>query len=66
MVTVTANADTTDSPDKSVTVSATVSGTSGVAAPAAATLTIADDDDAPAATLKGADSASPRTAARRR
>ena len=57
MVTVTANDNAKDEPDKSVTVSATVSGASGVAAPAAATLTIADDDAAPAATLAVADSA---------
>ena len=55
-VTVTANDDTTDSPDKSVTVSATVSRTSGVAAPAPRTLTITDDDDAPAVTLAVVDS----------
>ena len=56
VVTVTANDDTVDSPDKSVTVSATVSGASGVAPPAAATLTIADDDAAPAVTVKVAES----------
>ena len=55
-VTVTANDDTTDSPDKTVTVSATVSGTSGVTAPAPRTLTITDDDDAPAGTLAVVDS----------
>ena len=57
VVTVTANDDTTDEPDKSVTVSATVSGASGVADPSAVTLTIADDDAAPAVTLVVADSA---------
>ena len=57
VVTVTANDNAKDEPDKEVTVSATVSGASGVAAPAAATLTIADDDAAPAATLAVADSA---------
>ena len=56
VVTVTANDDTTDSPDKTVTVSATVSRTSGVAAPAPRTLTITDDDDAPAVTLAVVDS----------
>ena len=47
VVTVTANGNAVDSPDKSVTVSGTVSGTSGVAAPSSVTLTITDDDDAP-------------------
>ena len=51
VVTVTANNDSTDAPDKSVTVSATVSGDSGVSGPAAVTLTITDDDDAPDVTL---------------
>ena len=46
-VTVTAVDDTKDAPDKEVTVTATVSGTSGVAAPSSVTLTITDDDDAP-------------------
>ena len=50
-VTVTAVDDTKDAPDKSVTVSATVSGSSGVAVPPARTLTITDDDDAPGVTL---------------
>ena len=43
-VTVTANDDTTDEAAETVTVSATVSGTSGVANPTSRTLTIADDD----------------------
>ena len=43
-VTVTATDDATPAPDKLVTVSATVSGGNGVAAPEAVTLTIADDD----------------------
>ena len=55
-VTVTAVDDTKDAPDKEVTVTATVSGTSGVAAPAPRTLTITDDDDAPAVTLAVVDS----------
>ena len=57
VVTVTANDDTTDEPDKSITVSATVSGASGVADPSAVTLTIVDDDAAPAVTLAVADAA---------
>ena len=56
-VTVTAVDDTVDAPDKSVTVSATVSGNSGVAAPASVTLTIEDDEAAPTVTLAVADSA---------
>ena len=55
-VTVTAVDDTKDAPDKEVTVTATVSGTSGVAAPSSVTLTIIDDDDAPAVTLAVVDS----------
>ena len=55
-VTVTAVDDTKDAPDKEVTVTATVSGTSGVAAPSLVTLTITDDDDAPAVTLAVVDS----------
>ena len=50
-VTVTAAPDTEDEPDQQVSVTATVSGRSGIAAPAAATLTIADDDGAPTVTL---------------
>ena len=56
-VTVTAVDNTVDGPDKQVTVSATVSGNSGVAAPSAVTLTIEDDEDAPTVTLAVADSA---------
>ena len=56
-VTVTAVDDTVDAPDKEVTVSATVSGDSGVAAPASVTLTIEDDEAAPGVTLAVADSA---------
>ncbi len=56
-VTVTAVDDTTDAPDKEVTVTATVSGDSGIAAPAAQTLTIEDDEAAPGVTLAVADSA---------
>ena len=55
-VTVTAVNNTTDAPDKEVTVSATVSGDSGVAAPASVTLTIEDDEAAPTVTLEVADS----------
>ena len=50
-VTVAAVADTTDSPDKLVTVGAAAAGGNGVADPAAATLTIADDDALPTLTL---------------
>ena len=55
-VTVTAVDDTTDAPDKEVTVSATVGGDSGIAAPASVTLTIEDDEAAPGVTLAVADS----------
>ena len=47
-VTITAVDNDEDAADKQVTVSATVSGGSGVAAPAARTLTIVDDDAEPA------------------
>ena len=50
-VTVAAVADTTDSPDKLVTVGATAAGGNGVADPAAATLTVTDDDALPTLTL---------------
>ncbi len=50
-VTVTAVADTTDSPDKLVTVGATAAGGNGIADPAAATLTVMDDDALPTLTL---------------
>ena len=50
-VTITAVHDTEDEPNQQVSVTATVSGTSGVSAPAAATLTIADDDAAPTVAL---------------
>ncbi len=50
-VTVTANGNTVDSPDKSVTVSGTVSGGNGVAAPSDVTLTLTDDEDTPTVTL---------------
>ena len=50
-VTVTANGNTVDSPDKSVTVSGTVAGGNGVAAPSNVTLTLTDDDALPTATL---------------
>ena len=55
-VTVTAVDDTTDAPDKEVTVTAAVSGDSGIAAPASVTLTIEDDEAAPGVTLAVADS----------
>ena len=58
-VTVAAVADTTDAPDKSVTVSATVSGGGGVSDPAGKTLTITDDDDAPTVKLALASSSIP-------
>ena len=50
-VTITAIDNSVDEPDKSVTVSATVSGGRGVDAPSARTLTIADDDGTPTVTL---------------
>ena len=50
-VTVAAVADTTDSPDKLVTVGATAAGGNGIADPAAATLTVTDDDALPTLTL---------------
>ena len=50
-VTVTANGNTVDSPDKSVTVSGTVSGGNGVAAPSSVTLTLEDDEALPTVTL---------------
>ena len=50
-VTVTAVDNAKDEADKSVTVSAAVSGASGVANPAAVTLTIADDDATPAVSI---------------
>ncbi len=50
-VTVAAADNATDAPDKSVTVSATVAGGNGAANPSDATLTIADDEDAPGVTL---------------
>ena len=50
-VTVTAVDDDVYAPDKSVTVSATSAGGNGVANPSDATLTIAEDDDAPRVTL---------------
>ena len=55
-MTVTAVDDTTDAPDKEVTVSAAVSGDSGIAAPASVTLTIEDDEAAPEVTLAVTDS----------
>ena len=56
-VTVTAADNPVDAPDKEVTVSAVVSGNSGVATPSAVTLTIEDDEAAPTVTLAVADSA---------
>ena len=50
-VTVAAVADTTDSPDKLVAVGATAAGGNGIADPAAATLTVTDDDALPTLTL---------------
>ena len=45
--TVTANDNTVDAPNKEVTISGTVSGLTGLAAPASETLTITDDDVVP-------------------
>ncbi len=50
VVTITGVDNSVDGPDKTVTVSATVTGR-GVTAPASQTLTITDDEDAPALTL---------------
>ena len=50
-VTVSANDNAVDSPDKSVTVSGTVSGGNGVAAPSSVTLTLTDDETLPMVTL---------------
>ena len=50
-VTVTANGNSVDSPDKSVTVSGTVTGGNGVTAPSNVTLTLEDDDALPTAAL---------------
>ena len=49
--TITGIDNSVDAPDKSVTVSATVSGGHGVSAPQDVTLTIVDDDGAPTLTL---------------
>ena len=50
-VTVTGVDNTVDAPDKSVTVSATVSGGHGVSAPSSQTLTITDDEGTPTVSL---------------
>ena len=50
--TVTANDNTVDAPNKEVTISGTVSGLTGLAAPASETLTITDDDVVPTVTLR--------------
>ena len=50
-VTVTANGNTVDSPDKSVTVSGTVTGGNNIAAPSNVTLTLTDDETLPTLTL---------------
>ena len=50
-MTVTANGNTVDSPDKSVTVSGTAAGGNGVANPPNATLALEDDDARPTALL---------------
>ena len=50
-VTVTANGNAVDAPDKSVTVSGTVSGGHGVSAPTSVTLTLTDDEDTPTVAL---------------
>ena len=51
-VTITAVDNTQDAPDETVTVTASVAGGNGVAAPAAQTLTITDNDGTPAVTLR--------------
>ena len=50
-VTITGVDNSVDAPDKSVTVSATVSGGNGVSAPSNQTLTLTDDEATPAVTL---------------
>ena len=50
-VTITSVNDTTDAPDKGVTVSATVAGGNGASLSSAVTLTITDDEAAPTVTL---------------
>ena len=50
-MTVTANGNVVDSPNKSVTVSGTAAGGNGVAAPPNVTLTLEDDDATATATL---------------
>ena len=50
-VTISANDNTVDAPDKTVTVSATVVNDAGVTDPSNKTLTITDDEDAPTVTL---------------
>ena len=52
VVAITAVDDTVDAPHKTVTVSATATNAQGVTAPSSVTLTIRDDDDAPAVTLR--------------
>ena len=51
LVTVTANGNTVDAPDKSVTVSGTATGGNSVANPTAVTLTLTDDEALPTVTL---------------
>ena len=50
-VTVTANGNDVDAPDKAVTVSGTVSGGNGVATPSSVTLMLTDDEGTPTVTL---------------
>ena len=56
LVTVTAENNNVDAPDKEVTVSATVVNTRGITSPQDVTLTITDDEDAPTATIADAGS----------
>ena len=56
LVTVTANGNAVDSPNKSVTVSGTAAGGNGVANPPNVTLTLTDDDALPTVALKLSDS----------
>ena len=55
-VTATAIDNNVDAPDKTVTISGTVSGAPGIADPADAALTIADDEAAPTVTLEASSS----------
>ena len=65
-VTITANGNDVDSPDKSVTVSGTVAGGNNVAAPSNVTLTLSDDETLPTVALALSPSSISRRAGWRR